>query len=89
MEIFEKNALKAVENLGIVYHDPCSLFTGADEAKRKTLTASGLAPYVEAVVVYYLPHAGPEYPSFTAERYRAACPSSPGASPSNWQLVTK
>ena len=87
LQTFEKNTLHAVEDFGIVYHDSCALFAGTDEAKKKTLIASGLAPYVEAVVVYYLPHAAREYPSFTAERYRAACPV--GNAVADWHLVTR
>ncbi len=89
LQTFEKNTLRAVEDLGIVYHDSCSLFVGADDARKKALVASGLTPYVEAVVVYYLPHSGLEMPNFTAERYRAPCPATPGAPPPNWQLVSR
>lgn len=88
LETFEKNSLRPLENFGIVYHDTCSLFTGADEAKRKDLIAKGLIPYIESVVIYYLPHPGHEMPSFTAERFRAPCPASPTITPSNWQLVS-
>jgi hypothetical protein len=88
LQTFEKNTLHAVEDFGIVYHDTCALFAGADEAKKKGLIAKGLTPYVEAVVIYYLPHSAREMPSFTAERYRAPCPD-PHASPANWQLVTR
>lgn len=88
LETFEKNSLRPLENLGIVYHDACSLFTGADEVKKKALIAKGLAPYVESVVIYYLPRPGHEMPSFTAERFRAPCPASASTPPSNWQLVS-
>ncbi len=89
LQTFEKNTLRAVEDLGIVYHDSCALFAGADEAKKKALVASGLTPNIEAVVVYFLPHATREMPSFTAERYRAPCPASPSAPPTNWQPVSR
>lgn len=87
LQTFEKNTLHAAEDFGIVYHDSCALFAGADEAKKQKLINSGLTPYVESVVVYYLPHATREMPSFTAERYRAPCPASPNAAPSGWQLA--
>jgi len=89
LDTFEKNSLRAVEDFGIVYHNSCALFAGVDDVKKKSLIVSGLTPYIEAVVVYYLPHSGPEMPSFTAERYRAPCPASPGAAPANWQLVSR
>ena len=87
LQTFEKGALRPVEDFGIVYHDTCALFAHADEAKRKSLIAAGLTPYIESVVVYYLPHPGHEMPSFTAERYRAPCAATPPA-PSDWQPVS-
>jgi hypothetical protein len=88
LDNFEKNSLRAVEDFGIVYHDPCALFLGATEPKRKELTASGQSPYIEALRISYLPHPGHEMPSFTAQRLRAPCPTTPGAAPSDWQLVS-
>jgi len=88
LDVFEKNSLRAVENFGIVYSDACHLFSGADEVKKKTLIASGLSPYIEAVRVLYLPRPNHEMPSFTAERYRAACPDTPGGQLGPWQLVS-
>ena len=88
LDNFEKNSLRAVEDFGIVYHDPCALFAGANETKKKELIASGRSPYIEALTISYLPRPGHEMPSFTAQRYRAACPATPGTGPSNWQLVS-
>jgi hypothetical protein len=88
LETFEKNSLRAVENFGIVYHDTCARFAGADEAKKKSLIAQGLSPFVEAVVVSYLPRPGHEMPSFSAQRFRAPCPADPGAAPANWEAVS-
>lgn len=87
LDDFEKNVLRAVEDFGTVYHDPCARFAGPDAAKRRQLTASGGSPYIEAVVVYYLPRPGHQMPNFTAERYRAACPARAGAAPSGWERV--
>lgn len=89
LQTFDKKILHSVEDFGIVYHDSCALFAGADEGRKQKLVNSGLIPYVEAVVVSYLPHTSREMPSFTAERYRAPCPSTPNIAPTNWQLVTK
>jgi hypothetical protein len=86
---FEKNTLRAVEDFGIVYHDPCSAFASADEAKRKKLLAGGRSPFMEAVVISYLPRPEHQMPSFTAQRYRAPCPTTPGAAPTVWKLVTE
>ena len=87
LDNFEKNSLRAVEDFGIVYHDPCAVFAGASETKKKELVASGRSPYIEALKISYLPRPGHEMPSFTAERLRAACPASPNT-PLNWQLVS-
>lgn len=70
---FDKNVLHPVEDFGTVYHNPCGLFAGADETKKKALLAGGRTPFIDAVVMYYLPRPEHEMPSFTAERYRAPC----------------
>jgi hypothetical protein len=87
LQVLEKNTLRTAENFGIVYHDACSRFTGIDDARKKALAAQGVSPYVEALVISYLPRPGHQMPSFTAERYRAACPTPAAAAPTGWQLV--
>ena len=87
LQTFEKNSLRPVEQFGIVNHDSCALFAGANEATKNKLIGSGLTPYVEAVVISYLPHPGREMPSFTAERYKAPCPAA-GGTPKDWQPVS-
>lgn len=84
---FDRNSLRQVESFGIVYHDACALFIGADSAKQQQLVAAGRTPNIEAVVIYYLPRPRHERPSFTAERYRASCPASAGGKHGPWQLV--
>lgn len=79
---FEKNVLHPVEDFGTVYHDPCALFAGADEAKKKLLIAGGRTPSLDAILIYYLPRPGQQMPSFTVERYRAPC-----TDPTQWQRV--
>ena len=81
---FEKNTLHSVEDFGTVYHDPCALFRDADAAKKQQLIAGGRQPMVDAVVVWYLPRPGNQMPSFTAVRYRAPCPATPGTPPTAW-----
>lgn len=88
LENFEKNSLRAVENFGIVYTNPCALFSGATDSNKQELIAKGVSPNVEAVRIFYLPHPNHEMPSFTAERYRAACPTTAGGQHGPWQLVT-
>lgn len=84
---FEKNTLHSVEDFGIVYHDPCAALAPADEAKRKQSTAGGRSPFAEAVVIWYLPRPGNQMPSFTAVRYHAPCPATPGAPLTGWTPV--
>lgn len=88
LENIEKNSLRTVESFGIVYSDPCVLFTGATEAKKQEMIAKGISPNIEAVRILYLPRPNHEMPSFTAERYRASCPTDPGTSHGNWQAVS-
>jgi hypothetical protein len=89
LQTIEKGSLRAVENFGIVYSDPCSQSTGATEAKKNELIAKGLSPFIEAVRISYLPHPNHEMPSFTAERLRAECPSTPGGQHGPWRVVGK
>ena len=88
LQKFEKNSLRAFENFGIVSTDPCSLFAGASETKKQELIAKGISPHLEAVRILYLPRPNHEMPSFTAERYRAACPTTPGGPQGPWQMVS-
>lgn len=84
---YEKNTLHPVEDFGTVYHNPCEVFAGADESKKKKLIARGNSPFLEALVIYYLPRPGNQMPSFTVERYRAPCPAVPNAAPVSWERV--
>lgn len=88
LQTIEKGTLRAVENFGIVYTDPCAQFMGASEQKKNDLIAKGLSPIIEAVRISYLPHPNHEMPSFTADRLRAACPATAGAQHGAWQVVT-
>ncbi|MGH9524464.1 MAG: hypothetical protein ACRD3E_18230 [Terriglobales bacterium] len=81
---FEKNTLHTVEDFGTVYHDPCALFRNADARTKQELIAGGRQPMVETVVVWYLPRPGNQMPSFTAVRYHAPCPATPGTPPTGW-----
>lgn len=75
---YEKNSLHTVEDFGTVYHDSCGVAATA---------ADGGSRHVDAVAVYYLPRPEHQLPSFTVERYRAACPTTPGAPPTGWTRV--
>ena len=71
-----------------MYTDPCAKFSGTTEQQKNDLIAKGLSPYIEAVRIVYLPRPGHEMPSFTAERLRAACPTTQGGQPGPWQVVS-
>ncbi len=84
---FDKKALVTIENFGAVYQDVCGLFSPPSDERRKEMTAKGIPPVAEAVVISYLPQSDPQMPHFFAERYRAPCPAGPNQNPSNWQRV--
>lgn len=82
---FDKKALVTVENFGTVYHDVCGLIYPPTEERRRELSAKGVEPVAEAVVISYLPRPGRQMPSFVAERYRAPCPAGPTEKPGTWR----
>ncbi len=81
---FDKKALVTIENFGAVYHDVCGLFSPRSSERRKAMTANGIPPVAEAVVISYLPQSNRQTPHLFAERYRAPCPANPTDKP-NWQ----